>query len=110
MRFTGPPPAAVKRPPAKSAGPLPSSNTAKVSTSLFIPLPRAAQLEPSHLAIRLIATPPALVNFPPANSASPLPSSYAARVSTSSSTPFPAVVQIEPSHLRIDVEGKRPPA
>jgi hypothetical protein len=58
--------AAAKLPPAKSAGPLPSSKTAKASTEAFIPLPSADQLEPSHRAMRLASTPPALVKPPPA--------------------------------------------
>src|SRR5262245_57835360 len=63
------PPAVVKEPPAWSAGPLPSSYAIKAETLLrlpLIPLPSAAQLEPSHFAMSFAATPPADVKVPPA--------------------------------------------
>src|SRR5437867_755535 len=44
------PPAVLNAPPAKSAGPEPSSNAVSVNTSSSIPLPRADQLVPFQRA------------------------------------------------------------
>src|SRR5260370_24466876 len=64
----------IGRPP--SAPPLPYTtlprsyrslpDTASADTMLFIPVPSADQLLPSHLAMLLAALPPALLNPPPA--------------------------------------------
>src|SRR5688572_6021629 len=94
------PPAEKNEPPAKSAGPdpLPSSSTARASTSPPTPLPSADQEDPFHFAIRLAATPPATMNRPPAYSAGPLPSS-SVRALTQVSIPLPSVAHAVPSHF-----------
>jgi hypothetical protein len=72
MRFAPLPPACVNTPPAQSAGPLPSSKTAKARTVVVCtpllarPLPSADQPAPSHFATCWQELPPALVKRPPA--------------------------------------------
>src|SRR5690606_18045456 len=85
------PPAVVKRPPAYSASPDPSSHTASTSTSSFTPVPdgpaSADHALPFHFAMRFTGTPPAHVKPPPTYNASPPPSSHTANASTSPFTP-----------------------
>src|SRR5260370_27850670 len=68
-------PATLKMPPAYSAGPVPSSNTARANNNacgLLIPLPSEAHTAPSHLAILAASVPPAILQNPPAYHAGPL--------------------------------------
>src|SRR5688572_9487915 len=101
MRLAATPPAAEKLPPAKSAGPSPSSCTVRAETPPFSPLPSLDQLEPSHFAIRRAPIPPAPAKPPPAKSAGPQPSSATARQPTLLFSPLPSADQLEPSHFAI---------
>ena len=74
---------------------------------LFIPVPRADQVEPFHLAIRLVlATPPAFVKNPPAYK---LLLESTAKVFTVLFTPLPIADQVEPFHLAMKI-ASAPPA
>jgi hypothetical protein len=70
MEFAATSSATVKKPPAYSAGPLPSLKTVRALTKQMPkrgenrPLSSADQVEPSHLAMQLAGTPPALAKSP----------------------------------------------
>src|SRR5262245_58833009 len=65
MRRAGAPPALLRKPPANSAGPRPSSKTPRAWTPPA-PLPSGDQLVPFHLATPDAATLPARVKPPAA--------------------------------------------
>src|SRR5688572_12281591 len=78
MELTVTPPAHVKVPPAKSAGPFPSSCAASAWTVPLVPLPSTDQLDPSHFAMLFATLPPAVSKVPPTWIAGPAPSSNTA--------------------------------
>src|SRR5262249_45245736 len=91
MELTAPPPASVIWPPTKSAGPLPSSKAAMLSTGLFVPAPSGCQLAPSHAATWATGAPAADVDPPPPTGRGPPPPppSKAASASTNPSSAQP---------------------
>src|SRR5262249_21904446 len=118
------PPAVENAPPAYSAGPEPSSNTARQRTpsptgGAGIPLPKGDQWVPSHFATLFARAEPAEQKtpaaytagpapFPQTPSAGPLPSSKLASARTVAPTPIPSAPQLEPSQVAMLFAGSPP--
>src|SRR6266540_2526109 len=83
-------PAPVKSPPANNSVPVEANASMPPP---HIPLPRADQLEPSHLAMTLALTPPILINEPPTYKSAP----FGTNASTELAAP-PMFSQLAPSH------------
>src|SRR5690606_27732421 len=101
-RSAAAPPAALNAPPAKSAGPLPSSNSARAAVQPFVPVspPSADQTAPSQRAIFLTMVEPAPTKKPPTYSAAPLPrpsSKTSSALPTLPRMPEPSADQFAPS-------------
>src|SRR5262245_57124960 len=91
----------VNAPPANSAGPLPSSQLARTSTSESLPRFNGSQLVPSHFATRR-------PNLPPAWSAGPLPSSCRTSALTVLFNPEASDDQVEPSQRAMRLAATPP--
>src|SRR5207253_3118060 len=79
-----------------------------VCVGSFTPLPRAAQLLPSHLAMLFADIPPAVVNCPAAYTSPPLIPIVMTRGNEPPSTPLPRADQLLPSHLAMPFAGTPP--